>query len=102
MSPPLPVSSRAVLGGLIGTLFVGLLLTPMATLLGMALFFETQSKTFGMLVTVGAPTALYIFFWLLLRGRYPDFAKGMLLAIFLLMLWAGLCGAGFVGQRIAG
>lgn len=98
---PRPVSVIAVIGGLLVTLIIGVPVTPIATLLGMATFDESRSRILGILVAVGGPALLYWLFWLLMRRFAPDFGGGIVIAACLLLLVSGICGVSMVGERLS-
>lgn len=97
---PRPVSLLAVIGGLLVTLIIGVPVTPIATLLGMATFDESHSKLLGLLVAVGAPAVVYAGFWLLVRRYAADFARGIVIGACVLLLISGACGIALVGEHL--
>jgi hypothetical protein len=96
------VSWGAVIGGLVVAGLVGFVVTIFSGLGGMAVWDETHNKALGMLVAVGVPTLLELLIYLSTRRGSPDFARGVLIGLCLVVLWSGACGYTMVGARLAG
>lgn len=97
-----PVSWGTVIAGIMATGGIGFVLTVFSTLGGMAAYGESGSKALGVLITVAIPALLIGGFYAMTRRRSPDFGRGVLIGLCLVILWAGVCGGNMVGARLAG
>ncbi|HEY0141902.1 MAG TPA: hypothetical protein VGF48_13465 [Thermoanaerobaculia bacterium] len=96
------VSWGTVIGGMVVAGFVGFVTTAFSTAAGMAAYVKLPSKALGLLIAVGVPAAVVGLMYATLRRRSPDFARGVLIGLCLVVIWAGICGGSFVGARIGG
>lgn len=92
------VSWGAVIGGIAAAAVFGFLVAIFSTIFGMAAFAQWNSKAAGILVAVGMPSLPIALLYAALRRSSPDFARGLLIGLCLVVIWAGICGGTIIGS----
>jgi ABC-type uncharacterized transport system permease subunit len=96
------VSWGNVVLGVLAAVVPGFLVTVASTFGGMLASEKWNSRVLGIAIAVIVPGLVVLALYALVRRRAPDFARGVLIGLCLVILWAGLCGGNFVGARIGG